>query len=49
MLPDERRSKILELLEKERSIKVNDLVKLFNVTGATIRRDLEALEKVGFS
>jgi len=48
MLPDERRSKILELLEKERSIKVNDLVKLFNVTGATIRRDLESLEKEGF-
>ncbi|MFN3699144.1 MAG: DeoR/GlpR family DNA-binding transcription regulator, partial [Dictyoglomus sp.] len=47
MLPEERRTKILELLEKERGVKVSDLVRLFNVTGATIRRDLETLEKEG--
>ncbi|MCX7720046.1 MAG: DeoR/GlpR family DNA-binding transcription regulator [Dictyoglomus thermophilum] len=47
MLPEERRTKILELLEKERGVKVSDLVKIFNVTGATIRRDLETLEKEG--
>lgn len=47
MLPEERRTKILELLEKERGVKVSDLVRIFNVTGATIRRDLETLEKEG--
>lgn len=47
MLAEERRTRILELLEKERGIKVSDLSKVFNVTGATIRRDLEALEKEG--
>ncbi|PMQ01102.1 MAG: DeoR family transcriptional regulator [Dictyoglomus sp. NZ13-RE01] len=47
MLAEERRTRILELIEKERGVKVSELVKLFNVTGATIRRDLEALEKEG--
>ncbi|MGB9858172.1 MAG: DeoR/GlpR family DNA-binding transcription regulator [Dictyoglomaceae bacterium] len=47
MLAEERRTRILELLEKERGVKVSDLVRIFNVTGATIRRDLEALEKEG--
>ncbi len=47
MLAEERRSKILELLEQEQAVEVSSLVKMFNVTGATIRRDLEALEKEG--
>ncbi len=47
MLAEERRTRILELIEKERGVKVSDLVRIFNVTGATIRRDLEALEKEG--
>ncbi len=47
MLVGERRSKILELLENERAVEVADLVRIFDVTGATIRRDLEALEKEG--
>jgi len=47
MLAEERRTRILEILEKERGVKVSDLVRVFNVTGATIRRDLETLEKEG--
>ncbi|HOP95343.1 MAG TPA: DeoR/GlpR family DNA-binding transcription regulator [Dictyoglomaceae bacterium] len=47
MLSEERKIRILEILEKERGIKVSDLVRVFNVTGATIRRDLASLEKEG--
>ena len=43
MFTDERRQKILEILERDGSIFVNDLVKTFNVTSATIRKDLNIL------
>lgn len=45
MLTSQRRNKIKEILLKEKSVKVNDLVKLFGVSEETIRRDLGALEK----
>ena len=47
MITGERRNKILEILQEKKAVEVHELVKLFNVTGATIRRDLEALEKEG--
>lgn len=47
MLAQERYEKILELLEKDRSVKVSMLTKLFNVSIETVRRDLEYLEKEG--
>ncbi|MBI3719619.1 MAG: DeoR/GlpR transcriptional regulator [Sphingobacteriales bacterium] len=44
MLPNQRRDKILELLQEDGSAKVLDLAKLFKVTEVTIRQDLEKLE-----
>lgn len=47
MIVGERRNKILEILQEKGAIEVAELAKLFNVTGATIRRDLEMLERDG--
>jgi len=47
MLPLERRRKIIEIINEERSVKVIELSKNFGVTEETIRRDLEKLEKEG--
>ncbi len=44
MLPLERKQEIVKLIMKQKSIKVNDLSLLYNVTEETIRRDLEKLE-----
>ncbi len=43
----ERQSRILSMLEKEKSILVQDAASLFHVTEETIRRDLRALESQG--
>ncbi|MBM7582949.1 DeoR family transcriptional regulator of aga operon/DeoR family myo-inositol catabolism operon transcriptional repressor [Caldicoprobacter guelmensis] len=47
MLVDERRNKIKEIVLKEKSVRVADLVRWFNVSEETIRRDLSKLEKEG--
>ena len=47
LLAEERYEKILEMLEKDRSVKVSMLTKMFGVSIETIRRDLEHLEKQG--
>ncbi|NGM64502.1 DeoR/GlpR family DNA-binding transcription regulator [Sphingobacterium sp. SGR-19] len=47
MLPIQRREKILGLLKEDGAAKVIDLAGLFKVTEATIRQDLEKLEKEG--
>ncbi|MBW7457860.1 DeoR/GlpR family DNA-binding transcription regulator [Paenibacillus sepulcri] len=47
MIVVERRNRIKELLIKERSVKVADLVREFNVSEETIRRDLNQLEQEG--
>ncbi|PRD49268.1 DeoR/GlpR family DNA-binding transcription regulator [Sphingobacterium haloxyli] len=47
MLPIQRREKILALLKEDGAAKVIDLAALFKVTEATIRQDLEKLEKEG--
>lgn len=44
----ERRNKILQLLSQDRMIKVKDLIRMFDVSLETIRRDLEYLEKNGY-
>ncbi len=41
----ERRTKIIEKLNKDGKVKVSDLSKLFNVSEVTIRNDLDQLEK----
>ncbi len=47
MLAAERRMRILQLLEKNQSVKVADLCECFGVTDETIRRDLTQLESEG--
>ncbi|WP_187262060.1 DeoR/GlpR family DNA-binding transcription regulator [Pontibacter beigongshangensis] len=47
MMANQRREKILELLQEDGSAKVIDLAKLFKVTEVTIRQDLEKLDKDG--
>lgn len=47
MLPEERRIKIVNELEKEGKVEVENLAKKLNVSPMTIRRDLEYLEKNG--
>lgn len=48
MFAEERRSKILEILEQQKRIEVNDLVETLKVSESTIRRDLQDLEQSGF-
>ncbi|HIQ59895.1 MAG TPA: DeoR/GlpR transcriptional regulator [Candidatus Merdivicinus intestinavium] len=47
MLAEERYHRILELLRKERAVKVAPLAELFGVSAETIRRDLDYLEREG--
>jgi DeoR/GlpR family transcriptional regulator of sugar metabolism len=47
MIVIQRRSKIKALLFEQRSVKVSDLVKEFNVSEETIRRDLNQMEREG--
>ncbi|MBD2872528.1 DeoR/GlpR family DNA-binding transcription regulator [Paenibacillus arenilitoris] len=47
MIVIQRRNKIKERLFEQRSVKVSDLVKEFNVSEETIRRDLNQLESEG--
>lgn len=47
MLAIDRQNKILEMLNEGGSVKVSKLIKLFNVSIETVRRDLEYLEKEG--
>jgi DeoR/GlpR family transcriptional regulator of sugar metabolism len=48
MLAEQRRLKILELLQEEGSARVSYLSKTFGVSEPTIRQDLEKLEKEGY-
>lgn len=48
MLAEERYRDILDMLEKDGSVRVSSLIKHFNVSIETIRRDLEFLEKQGY-
>lgn len=47
MLAEERYQIIMDLIEQEGSVKVSNLIKLFNVSIETIRRDMEYLESEG--
>lgn len=47
MLAPERRAEINHLIEVNGSVRVTELSRLFGVTEETVRRDLEALEKLG--
>lgn len=47
MLAAERRFRIREILSAQRTVSATELARVLGVTGATIRRDLEALEQEG--
>ena len=47
MLALERQQAVLDLINKQKSVKVSDLSQQFSVTEETIRRDLEKLAKKG--
>ncbi|MFN2340172.1 MAG: DeoR/GlpR family DNA-binding transcription regulator [Halanaerobium sp.] len=48
MFAEERRKKIVKVLENKKRASVNELSENFDVSRATIRRDLSELEKSGF-
>ncbi|MBD1382226.1 DeoR/GlpR family DNA-binding transcription regulator [Metabacillus arenae] len=48
MLAHDRHEKIMELLRKNKSLKVSSATKMFEVSTETVRRDLEYLEKEGY-
>ena len=47
MLAEERKEKIMDIIEKTRIVKVAELSSRFDATEATIRRDLEELQGQG--
>ncbi|MBR5156964.1 MAG: DeoR/GlpR transcriptional regulator [Clostridia bacterium] len=47
MVADDRRKKILELINKDGSVRVTDLSRLFNISEVTIRTDLADMENKG--
>jgi DeoR/GlpR family transcriptional regulator of sugar metabolism len=47
LFPDERQSRIAELVTTNGKVYVTQLVKLFDVTEATLRKDLNSLEQKG--
>lgn len=47
MLTDKRQNIILDMIERDSVVYVNDLVKYFNASESTIRRDLSKLHKLG--
>ncbi|NME35724.1 MULTISPECIES: DeoR/GlpR family DNA-binding transcription regulator [Fusobacterium] len=49
MLANDRQNKIIEILERDGSVKVSNLVTLFDVSLETVRRDLDVLEKKGIA
>lgn len=48
MIVAQRRKMIKDMLVKNKSVRVSDLVKVFDVSEETIRRDLKFLENEGF-
>ncbi|MCR5632203.1 MAG: DeoR/GlpR family DNA-binding transcription regulator [Eubacterium sp.] len=47
MLTEERKAKILEIVNKKNSVSVPDLIKKFGVSESTIRRDITSLSREG--
>lgn len=47
MLAVERRTKIHQMVEKDGSVESSELIRLFGVTGETLRKDLMKLESDG--
>ena len=47
MLAEERRIRILQMLEEKNAVQLGELATLFRVSTETVRRDLLTLEKQG--
>ena len=47
MISEERRARLMKLISERGYVQVTDLVKQFDVSPVTIRRDLEIMEKEG--
>ena len=47
MLTEERRQRVMEILNRENAVQVEDIAEKFDVSVATVRRDLTALEAEG--
>lgn len=47
MLVEERRRRILDILDESKRVTVRELVDIFNVSAVTVRGDLEALSQMG--
>ena len=45
MLTEERRTKIVEIVNEKKAVSVNELVELLDTSAATIRRDINALNR----
>ena len=45
MFPEERKNRIKQMVLENRSVTVSSLVKIFNVSEETIRRDLKRLQE----
>lgn len=48
MLANDRQEKILEIIERDGSVKTSQLVEIFDVSLETVRRDFDVLEKQGY-
>ncbi len=49
MLAKERQNKILEILYEKKVVKISEIVRLFNVSNETARRDLESVQDLGIA
>ncbi len=49
MLAKERQNKILEVLYQNKIIKISEIVRMFNVSNETARRDLESVQDLGIA
>lgn len=47
MLPDERRTNILEVIEQKGFVSIHELLERFDASESTVRRDLEYLDGIG--
>ena len=47
MFADERKTKIEEIIRRNRSVTTSELTEIFQVSLETVRRDLESMEKQG--
>ncbi|HEY3119944.1 MAG TPA: DeoR/GlpR family DNA-binding transcription regulator, partial [Vicinamibacteria bacterium] len=47
LLVEERRQKVLDLVEKQGRVTVEELVRRFGVSAVTVRADLDALSRAG--